>query len=305
MQQDPVVNMRIERIRGYSRSDVEADSTLEIPDWPFRREYRVTYRAELSPSETIMAGEWIGEAAGADIIPVSIEEEHAERIGVQVGDRLVFDIQGVPMEARVASLRKVSWNRVSSNFFVVFPTGVIEQAPQFHILMTRVPGPEASAAFQQAVLQQFPTVSIINLGQILNTVEEVLGKVSFVIRFMALFSIFTGLIVLVSSVSLSRFQRLQESVLLRTLGSSRRQILIITLFEYFILGSLAALTGIGLAFLGTWALAYFSFETVFQPAIAPVFFIYLFITGLTMLIGYLNSRSVIRRPPLEVLRAEA
>jgi len=305
MQADPVVNMRIARIRGYSRSDVEADSTLEIPDWPFRREYRVTYRSGLSSSESIAAGEWIGEASGAEVIPVSIEQEHADRIGVEVGDRLVFDVQGVPLETRVASLREVAWNRVSSNFFVVFPAGVIEQAPQFHVLMTRVPGPEASAGFQQAVLQQFPTVSIINLGQILNTVEEVLGKVAFVIRFMALFSIFTGLIVLVSSVSLSRFQRLQESVLLRTLGSSRRQILIITLFEYFILGSLAALTGIVLAFLGTWALAYFSFETVFQPAIAPVLFIYLSITGLTVLIGFLNSRDVINRPPLEVLRGEA
>jgi putative ABC transport system permease protein len=167
-----------------------------------------------------------------------------------------------------------------------------------------VPDARTSADFQQAVVRNYPTVSIINLGQILSTVEEILDKVSFVIRFMALFSIFTGLIVLMSSVRLSKFQRLQESVLLRTLGSSRRQILVITLFEYFILGSLAALTGIALAFAGTWALAYFSFETVFQPAILPVFGIYAAITGLTVLIGYLNSRGVVRRPPLEVLRAE-
>lgn len=304
MQQDPVVNMRIQRIRGYSRQEAQQDSTLDIPDWPYRREYRVTYRPELSASEKIASGEWIGEASPGEVIPVSVEQEHAERIGVEVGDRLVFDVQGVPMEAEVASLREVSWNRVSSNFFIVFPTGVIEQAPQFHILMTRTSGPEASAEFQQAVLQQFPTVSMINLGQILNTVEEVLDKVAFVIRFMALFSIFTGLIVLLSSVRLSKFQRLQESVLLRTLGSQRRQILIITLFEYFILGSLASLTGILLSFAGTWALAYFSFDTVFQPAITPVVFTYLLITGLTVFIGFLNSRGVLSRPPLEVLRAE-
>lgn len=304
MQSDPVVTMRVRNIRGYTRSEAREDSTLNIPDWPYRREYRVTYRSEPAATENIVEGEWIGEASGAEPIPVSIESEHAERMRVSVGDRVVFDVQGVPMECEVASLREVTWNRVSSNFFVVFPTGVIEQAPQFHIVMTRVPDVPTSADFQQAVVNRYPTVSIINLGQILSTVEEILGKVSFVIRFMALFSIFTGLIVLMSSVRLSKFQRLQESVLLRTLGSSRRQILIITLFEYFILGSLAALTGILLAFAGTWGLAYFSFETVFQPAILPVFLIYAGITGLTMLIGFFNSRGVVSRPPLEVLRAE-
>ncbi len=304
MHQDPVVNMRIQNIRGYSRSEARQDSTLDIPDWPYRREYRVTYRSELSSTEKIAAGTWVGEASPGEVIPVSVEQDHAERIGVEVGDRLVFDVQGVPVEAEVASLREVSWNRVSSNFFIIFPAGVIEQAPQFHIVMTRTPDPETSASFQQAILRAFPTVSMINLGQILNTVQEVLDKVAFVIRFMALFSILTGLIVLMSSVRLSKFQRLQESVLLRTLGSKRRQILTITLFEYFILGSLASLTGILLSFAGTWALAYFSFETVFQPAIIPVLVTYLLITGLTMFIGFLNSRSVVRRPPLEVLRAE-
>ncbi len=304
MQTDPVVSMRALRIRNYTRSEARADSTLDIPDWAFRREYRVTYREALAPTEQVLEGEWVGRKTGEGAVPISIEEGYAERMGLEVGDSVVFDVQGLPVSCRVSSLRKVTWNRVSSNFFVVFPAGVLENAPQFHILMTRVPSPSVSARFQKAVVNQYPTVSIVNLGQILNTVEEVLNKVAFVIRFMALFSILTGLIVLMSSLSLSRFQRLQESIILRTLGSSRRQILIITLFEYFILGSLASLTGILLAFAGTWLLAYFNFDAVFRPTLLPVLLTYASITGLTMLIGFFNSRGVLNRPPLEVLRSE-
>ncbi len=302
MQTDPVVNMRVERINGLTREAIEADSTIQIRDWAFRREYRVTYRDEPGPTETIAAGEWKGTAEPGQPVPISMEEGFAERANLKLGDRLTFDVQGLAMETEITSLRKVTWNRVSSNFFVVFPTGVLENAPQFHVLMTRVPDPKASAMFQQTVLKDYPTVSIVNLGLILNTVESLLDKVAFVIRFMAFFSILTGLVVLVSSVILSRFQRLQESVLLRTLGSSRRQILIITLFEYFILGSLASLAGIVLAFAATWALAYFTFDMVFQPPLLPVLVIYLAITGITVLIGFLNSRGILSRPPLEVLR---
>ncbi len=302
MQTDPVVNMRLTRINGLDRETVAEDSTSRLRDWSFRREYRVTYRAEPGPTETIVAGSWQGEARPGEAVPISMEEGFAERAGLELGDRLVFDVQGLPVEAEISSLRQVTWNRISSNFFVVFPTGVLEDAPQFHVLMTRVPDTEASARFQQAVLAEFPTVSIVNLGLILNTVEALLEKVAFVIRFMAFFSILTGLLVLISSVILSRFQRLQEAVLLRTLGSSRKQLLVITLFEYFILGSLATLTGILLALGATWALAYFTFDMIFEPPLLPVLGIYGAITGLTILIGFLNSQGVIHRPPLEILR---
>jgi putative ABC transport system permease protein len=305
MQTDPVVNMRVINVKGYNRQQAQDDSTLNIRNWVFTREYRVSYQENLRPTERITSGEWVGRAVPGEIIPISIEVGFARSMGVALGDKVVFDVQGVPMECEVKSLRNVEWNRISSNFVVTFPAGVLENAPQFHVLVTKVPGPAVSARFQQAILRDFPTISIVDLGQIISTVEDVLNKVAFVIRFMALFSILTGLIVLMGSVSLSKYQRLQESVLLRTLGSSRKQLQIITLFEYFILGSLASLTGIVIAFAGTWALGYYSFETVFQPAPLPVVFTYFIITGLTMLIGFFNSRSTANHPPLEILRAEA
>lgn len=235
---------------------------------------------------------------------VSLEDRYARSLKVKIGDRLLFDVQGTLIPVVVGSFRKVEWNRVQTNFLVVFPKGVLEDAPQFHVLVTRSPSDQASAKFQEALVTQFPNISVIDLKLILNTLDDILSKVSFVIRFMALFSIVTGLLVLVGSVIISKYQRIQESVLLRTLGANRRQILWITALEYFFLGSLAAATGILLSLAGSWALARFSFETSFLPAPLPILAVFLVISGLTVLIGLLNSRGILNRPPLEVLRSE-
>src|SRR5690606_5198137 len=102
----------------------------------------------------------------------------------------------------------------------VFPGGVLEDAPSFHILTTRVPSREQSAAMQRAIVRQFPNVSIIDLALVLDTIDAILSKIGFVIRFMALFTVGTGIIVLIASVLTGRFQRVQEGILLRTLGAS-------------------------------------------------------------------------------------
>jgi putative ABC transport system permease protein len=181
---------------------------------------------------------------------------------------------------------------------------VLEQAPQFQVVLTRTPNTAALAAVQQQLVQQFPNVSAIDLGLILTTLNDIVGKISFVIRFMAGFSILTGLLVLSSAVVISRYQRVRESVLLRTLGASRRQILRITLVEYGLLGLLAALAGIGLAVLAAWALAVWVFEVGFGAAVLPLLGLAALVTALTAAIGVFNSREVLRRSPLEVLRAE-
>src|SRR5690606_22741758 len=191
---------------------------------------------ELSDSEEVVAGRWIGVTPAGDTARVSHEVDYARRIKVDVGDRLLFTVQGVRVPAVVGSLREVDWNRVQTNCRLIFPTGVIDNAPQFHVLMTRVPDETVSARLQQTIVTQFPNVSIIDLGLILKVLDELLEKIGFVIRFMGGFSILTGIIVLVASVMISKYQRIKESVLLRTMGASRRQILVITALEYFSLG---------------------------------------------------------------------
>ncbi|MDQ4140643.1 MAG: FtsX-like permease family protein, partial [Bacteroidota bacterium] len=281
------------------------DSTLKIPKMAFTREYRVTYRDTLISSEKITKGKWRGTATGLDdTIYVSLDEGFAERMKLKLGDTLLFNVQGAPVQTIVGSLRKVDWNRIQSNFLVLFPKGILEEAPQFHVIATQVRSNQNSANFQRALVTQFPNVSVIDLALILATLDDILNKISFVIRFMAGFSIATGILVLIGSVLISKFQRVQESVLLRTLGASRRQILLITTLEYFFLGALAAATGLTLAIGGSWALAHYSFEIPFSPAWQPILILFIAVTLLTILIGLFNSRSILNRPPLEVLRSE-
>lgn len=305
LQQVPVVTMRLAGINGRTAAQIKADTTDQTPNWAVDREYRVTYRDSLIESEKTLAGRWRGQVKSpSDTVYVSLEAPYAKRIGVKLGDRLRFDVQGLPLETVVGHLREVDFNRVQTNFLVLFPQGVLEQAPQFHVLVTRVGSKEASARFQQALVRDFPNVSVVDLDLILQTLDEVLDEISFAIRFMALFSILTGILVLIGSVIISKYQRMRESVLLRTLGADRRQVLIINVLEYFILGSLASLSGVVLALLASWALAYFSFETVFVPQLWPIFGLFAGITGLTMFIGLANARGILDRPPLEILRSE-
>ena len=308
-QQVPIVTIRLDNIDGLTKMKYKADTTLRkerrISGWIFDREYRVTYRDTMIDTEVILEGAWhTSNRDSAGFVPVSISTRMQRSMSAEIGTRIDFNVQGAIIKTRVASIREVDFTKIQTNFFVVFPTGVLEKAPQFNVIVSWVEDPVTSAKFQQALITQFPNVSAIDLTTILETVDNVLTKVTFVIRFMALFSILTGLLVLVSSVILSKYQRIKESVLLRTIGAKGRQILWINALEYFVLGALAALTGIVLAFLGSFLLAKFSFEVPFTPSVIPPFIVFIIITGLTVLIGLFNSTEIIRKPPLEVLRSE-
>lgn len=302
VQEVPVVTMRLSDINGRTAEAMRKDTSAKVPDWAFTREYRVTYRDSLITSEKIASGKAPYQANGN--VYVSVEKDYLNRLHLKLGDTLNFNVQGAPIPVIVGGTREVDWNRVQTNFLIVFPAGVLEPAPQFHVLMTRVPNNQASATLQRGLVSRFPNVSAIDLGLILKTVDEILGQISFVIRFMALFSILTGLLVLASSVVISKYQRLRESVLLRTLGASRRQILRITALEYGLLGLLAALSGILLSVAGTWALARFVFEVPYRPNFVPLIVVATVVTLLTVVIGVFNSREVLVRPPLDVLRGE-
>ena len=304
LQQVPIVTTRVETIDGVTKMQDDADTTTNRRRWVWDREYRVTFRDTLIDTETIVEGEWVGVHQPGEPIKVSISDNVQRGMRAKIGTKIVFNVQGTRIETEVGSVRKVDFTRIQTNFMVVFPKGVLESAPQFHVVISRVNSAEQSADFQSALVQRYPTVSAIDLTQILKSVDEVLSKVSFVIRFMALFSILTGLLVLLSSIYQGKFARIRESVLLRTLGASRKVILRIITIEYLLLGGLACLAGVGLSVLGAWALARFMFEIPFEPDWLPLFLTFVIITAITVVIGLLNSREVVRKPPLEVLRQE-
>ena len=299
MNQVPIITMRIEEING---EKLGKDSTNTRA---FKGEIRATYQDTLTVAEKVVAGVWTGKVASANApIYVSLEERYAQGIKVKVKDKIVFNVQGMLIPTVVGSLREVNWSRMQTNFRVVFPTGVLENAPQFYVLMTKVPTNEVSAKYQGAVVRNFPNISVIDLALVLQLLDELLNKIGFVIRFMAGFSMVTGWIVLLSAVWTSKNQRIKESILLRTLGASRKQILAINAIEYLFLGTLATAAGLILALSSSWLLARFSFDASFAPPLIPILLLFTGVVLLVVITGLWSTRKILNQPPLKILRTE-
>jgi putative ABC transport system permease protein len=307
----PIVPMRIQSLKGRPAGELLAieDEKQRPERWALRREYRSSYRDAVAASERVVegawwrAGEWKGRA-GDGPVPVAVEANLARELRVGIGDEIVWDVQGVPVPSRVAALREVEWARFEPNFFVVFPEGPLDEAPQTFVLLSRVDDPVRRARLQRAVVEAHPNVSTLDLAQVQRAIEGVLDKVVLAIRFMALFSLAAGAVVLAGAVAASRYQRVREGALLRTLGARRSQLLRILLAEYAVLGALAALAGIVLSTAAGWALARFVFGVSFALPGPELLVLLVSVLGLTVVVGLSGSTEVWRRPPLEVLRAE-
>ncbi|MDT0631091.1 ABC transporter permease [Rubrivirga litoralis] len=312
IQEVPLVQMRIAAVDG-----VPVDTLLETADdsfagteggperWTLTREYRSTYRTHTVPTETVVAGAFEGTAPeDADVVPVSIEAELAADLDVGVGSRITWSVGGADVESVVTSLRDVDWAQVQPNFFAVFAAGPLDAAPQTAIVLTRAGSPERSARVQSAAVEAFPNVSAVDVQLVLSLIDRVLARVAFVLRFMALFAVATGLVVLAGAVRVALGQRTREVVMLRTLGASRAQVRRILVAEYALLGVLAALTGGVLALAGAWGLAAFVFEIPFRPDLTWLGWALVVVPLLTVAVGLLGSRGALRQPPLAVLRSE-
>lgn len=298
----PIVTMQVHSINNILANTLRADTTSQTKKWVLNHEFRTTYRSTLTESEEIIKGKWISNQKDNEEVAISISDNLAKDANVEVGDHLVFNIQGVLKKVVVGSIRKVDWANLQLNFTIVFPAGVLENAPQFNVLTTYAATEKESAELQAKLVTKFPNVTVIDLRQVYTVVEDILDKVSWVINFMAIFSIFTGIIVLIGSVRTSKYQRIKESVLLRTLGATNKQIVKITAFEYLSLGIFGSLLGILLALFGSFLLAYFVFEEPFVPSWIPFLVFLPGISLLILVIGLSNIREVLKSSPLEILR---
>ncbi|MSU65650.1 MAG: FtsX-like permease family protein [Opitutus sp.] len=318
----PIVTMKISSVRGQKIEELlrgadrrpwqEARNEKGRPEggeriagWTLRREYRSTYRSKLGGSEKVLSGDFTGRVVpGTAVVPISVEQSLFRDMALSLGDEIEWDLQGVPIRTKVASVRSVEWRRLEPNFFVVFPEGVLEAAPKFHVAAVRAGSSEQSAAVQRAVVEAYPSVTAIDLALVMQTVDGIFSKVAFVIQFMALFTVVTGVIVLAGAVLTARFQRIRETVLLRTLGATRRQLLQIQLVEYAILGVLASFVGCGLAVAGNALLAKYIFRITPSASIPVLGLGGLAVCVVTIATGLLSSRGITNHPPLEVLRQE-
>jgi len=297
--------MRIAAIGGHGVADARHDQRRA--SWALRREYRSSYRDTLITSEKLVAGKWFDAADTASRTgpwPVSLEADLASELDVSLGDTITWDVQGVRIPTIVKNLRQVTWARFEPNFFVIFAPNALASAPQTTVFLTRVIDPTARAALQRAVVVHDPNVSTIDLALVQQAIDGILDKVSIAIRFMALFSVATGILVLLSAVAAARRQRLREGVLLKTLGATRAQIARIMLSEYTVLGLLSAATGLVLSLGGAWALMHFLFDSPFSPAGPPLAVLALIIVALTAGVGLSSSRDVFAETPMAALREQ-
>lgn len=318
IQKAPIIPMRIAEINGKSVQQLlaETDSlnrearnarlsgqqgpaTRGRSTWALRREFRSTYRAEPTSGERIIAGQWFTSDTMGQI---SIERELAEDTQLGIGDTVVWSVAGVRIPTRVTSIREVTWARFEPNFFVVFNPPSLQDAPKQFAILANARSDSLVATLQRDVVRRYPNVSSLDLSLIQNTVNNVLGKVTSAIRFMALICLGFGIPVLFSAVAATRRERLREGVLLKTLGATRRQVGRIMLVEYALLGALGSLAGVLLSVGGAWLLMKYVFEQSFSPAIGPVFIVAAAMTGLAVLIGLATGREVFRETPMAALR---
>jgi len=306
---DPIVPGRIAAVRGRPVEELRDGPREErLPGWALRREYRNTYRTHVTGSEQITAGTWWeGGGQGEDpivgnVTPISIEVDLAEDLRVGLGDRITWDVGGREIETVVQSLRTVEWQRFETNFFVVFEPGVLDDAPQMLVVLANIPDGTERATFLRSLVEAFPNVSALDVTRIQETLEEIMGTVDRTIRFLALFLAAAGLLVLAGSLATSRYHRIREGALLKTLGARRSQVLGILLVEYALLGGLGSLVGLALS-LGAGALLVRGvFDVPFTPSVFATLGLCLAVATLTVVVGLAGSRGVLGRPPLPVLR---
>lgn len=242
----PVVMARLSEIGGRPIQDIIADPNRRGRSrWQLTREQRLTWSEGLPGGNEIIAGElW----SDPDRAEVSVEKEFAESLGVTLGDALVFDVQGVPMEFTVTSLREVDWASFRINFFLLVEPGVMEDAPGWRLAAARVP-PENELALQARVVDAHPNIGVLRIRPLLERVAETLGKIALAVRLLGGFTVLVGIAILAGAVAASSSRRASEAALLKALGVTRRGVAGLFAVEFGLLGLLAGLLG-GLGALG-------------------------------------------------------
>lgn len=303
VQSTPIVTMRISAINGTAVATLIADTSRA--GWALRREYRSTFRDEMVPTEALVSGRWFDAAptdSASTVLQLSLEEDLAHDLGVQLGDTVAWNVQGVDVVTRITSLRSVNWARFEPNFFAVFEPRALAGAPVQYVMLADADGDSATARVQQQAVRLFPNVASIDLSLVRRTIDEVVGKVRAAVQFLALFSLAMAVPVLMSAVAATQRERLRDGVLLKTLGATRSQIRRILLAEYALLGVLGSLTGVALAFGGAWGAMRWVFHSPFVPVYWPVAAIGAVMVALAVFIGLVGGRDVLNEPPLAALR---
>jgi putative ABC transport system permease protein len=295
----PVVRSRLAAVNGAS---IEGRTRREDA-WYLTREYVLTWAQEPPGHNPVVAGRWWTPEEAAREPLISVEEEIARQLGVGLGDTLTFDVQGVPVSARITSLRHVDWRSLTSNFFVIFSPGALDGAPSTVIATVRI-RPDQENRLQSAVVAAFPNITAIPIREVLERVGAILDQIALAVRLVAAFSVGAGLIVMAGALAITRQQRLYQSVILKALGATRGFVSRVFAVEYALLGAAAGLAGSALAAVLAWAVLRFALDVPSRWAPGTLLAGVASATALAVLVGFLGTRRLLGRRPLGVLRSE-
>jgi putative ABC transport system permease protein len=268
--------------------------------WALTREQRLTYLEKLPADNQIVEGKLWSDPNRAE---VSVEQDFAENLGLELGSVVRFDVQGVPVEVTVTSLRTVDWQSFGINFFLVVEPGVLEKAPQLRLAAARLPK-GSEQRLQDALAAAYPNVTLLRVREILEKVAGVLARIGVGIRFLGGFTVVAGIAILGGAVSAGSARRGREVALLKTLGMTRKGVAGAFAVEYALIGLVAGLIGtVGAAVL-SYAVVTRGFELSWELQPLPMAVALAASTVLAVLAGLGASVRALERRPIEVLRAE-
>jgi putative ABC transport system permease protein len=300
----PVLRARVTGVKG---REVNLESFEDVRGrGGLSREFTITYRSHLEANEKLMGGKWWDDTPAGDMPEVSVEESLRTRFQIQVGDEMRFDVLGRIVTAKVASFREVDFRDFrAGGFMFVFRPGPFDSAP--HTFIAAVKGarePAARAKMQGLLVAGFPNVSVIDLREVLDTVANIVNNVTLAVTVVGGLVLLSGSLILIGAVSMTKFRRVYEAAILKTLGASSRLIATTLLVEYGVLGAIAGTVGALGAIALSWAVARFALELPWEPApaltIGGIVITAIFVAA----VGVLASLDVLRHKPLATLRAE-
>jgi putative ABC transport system permease protein len=285
-------------------SRLPANELLKRLGW----ERRFSYRPNLVARETIIAGKFWEPTPSAEP-EISVDERYARDLALGVGDKLVFNILGKSIEAKVTSIRRRERHYSPSSaltvFTIIFRPGALDDAPQSYIGAVKGPAPgDQRARLQREFAEQFPNVTLIDAFDLVAEVRKRAGELSFAVSFAGGFVFLCGALILAGSIAMTKYQRLYEAAILKTLGAPKKLIVYIALIEYGVLGLLAGSIGSAAAVGLTWAFCKYEMKIdwQFQPAVNGAGIAWTLL--LVVAVGVLSSWDVMMKKPLGILRAE-
>ena len=266
----------------------------------FNREFVLTYTDTLPEENTVIKGEWWGKST-KNIPGISIEIDAAKTLGVSLGSQLTLKIQSVPITATVTSIRKVNWNNRRTNFYMILSPGSLDSVPYNFVGTVQIPK-KNELELQTLVVESLPNVTAINTRQIITAIQEVLNRISVLVRALSVFTIATGLVILSGAIASTKFRRMKEAAILKTIGATKKTIAAILGYEYMVLGFISGGVGSLLSIVFSYGIDEYlvRLDWKFRPvliiiAIAVTVFI-------VWSVGILSSWKILNNKPLQTLR---